>query len=792
MIFVHASFPLLLAASLMGQVPAVQQESPAARQRPRVIVSSDIGGTDPDDFQSMVHFLLYADMFDVEGLVSSPYGPGRREHILQVLDRYAADYPNLKTYSDRYPPPDALRRVTKQGAIESASGQGFGRATEGSDWIVRCARQNDPRPLWVLVWGGIDDLAQALHDAPDILPKLRVYFIGGPNKMWSVDAYNYIEQHHPALWMIEANTTYRGWFMGGNQAGEWGNTGFVAAHVAGRGALGEYFVTLLAGIKMGDSPSVGYLLHGTPDDPTQPGWGGKFVRVWDGRKTIFDRLTTETDRVEAFGVVEFAMPLPAGMSRGHSARMIFDGRIPAVATNDGRVLRFRFSPRDAKVWPYAIRSNFSGLDGLTGRFTAVPPHADRTSRASPVHPSWWTDDPDPAAAEGIHPGAGSVNRWREAFLRDFAARLLRSASPVSLQSRQQVRWGADVLAQKPDWYASAAARAVADSVLQYQSPEGGWPKNTDLATPPASGKRLAETDGDLRASTIDNDATTLPMQFLARMVHATREARYRSAFERGLDYLLAAQYSNGGWPQYFPLREGYYSRITYNDNAMVNVLTVLREAAAGKPPYAFVDKARRAKAGGAVARGIDIILRTQVKQDGRLTAWCAQHDERTLEPAWARNYKPPTLSGHESVGIVRVLMEIERPAPEIVAAIEGAVAWLKGVTIRGLRLEAFTDAEGRSDRRVVADPAAGPLWARFYELGTNRPVFTGRDKVIRYALDEIEHERRNGYAYYGTWAATLIADEYPRWRTRHQLGDPARVDARPARRSDASRTGEPR
>jgi PelA/Pel-15E family pectate lyase len=175
-----------------------------------------------------------------------------------------------------------------------------------------------------------------------------------------------------------------------------------------------------------------------------------------------------------------------------------------------------------------------------------------------------------------------------------------------------------VLQQKPDWYASAVARAVADSVLLYQSPAGGWPKNTNLATPP-SVAFLAGTDADLLANTIDNDATTLPMQFLALMVQATRDARYRRAFERGLDYLLAAQYPNGGWPQYFPLREGYYSRITYNDNAMVRVLAVLRDAAAGRPPYAFVDASRRAKAGAAVARGIDVILRTQVRQDGKLT-----------------------------------------------------------------------------------------------------------------------------------------------------------------------------
>jgi hypothetical protein len=420
---------LIFGAATLAPTP---QAPPVDDARPRAILSTDIGGTDPDDFQSMVHFLLYADMFDVEGLISSPYGPGRREHILGVIDRYATDYTNLKTYSDRYPAPDVLRGLTKQGAIESAPPGGVGRTTEGSDWIVRTARRNDPRPLWVLVWGGIDDLAQALHDAPDIVSKLRVYFIGGPNKMWSVEAYDYIEQQHPGLWMIEANSTYRGWFTGGNQAGEWGNASFVARHVAGRGALGEFFATQLGGtLKMGDSPSVGYLLQGTPSDPSRPGWGGQFVPVWDGRKTVFTRATTTADTAEAFGVVEFRLPVPEDMRAGQTARMIVDGRIPSVAARDENVLRFRFSPRDAKVWPYVIQSDGPGLDGVTGQFTAAMPPPERSSRPSRSHPQWWTDDPDPAAVEGVHAGAKHVSRWREAFLRDFAARLGRAAQPAS-------------------------------------------------------------------------------------------------------------------------------------------------------------------------------------------------------------------------------------------------------------------------------------------------------------------------------------------------------------------------
>jgi hypothetical protein len=232
--------------------------------------------------------------------------------------------------------------------------------------------------------------------------------------------------------MIEANSTYRGWFTGGNQAGEWGNASFVARHVAGRGALGEFFATQLGGtLKMGDSPSVGYLLQGTPSDPSRPGWGGQFVPVWDGRKTVFTRATTTADTAEAFGVVEFRLPVPEDMRAGQTARMIVDGRIPSVAARDENVLRFRFSPRDAKVWPYVIQSDGPGLDGVKGQFTAAMPPPERSSRPSRSHPQWWTDDPDPAAVEGVHAGAKHVSRWREAFLRDFAARLGRAAQPAS-------------------------------------------------------------------------------------------------------------------------------------------------------------------------------------------------------------------------------------------------------------------------------------------------------------------------------------------------------------------------
>jgi Cellulose-binding Sde182, nucleoside hydrolase-like domain len=414
-----------------GSVDAQETDGVTAGHRHRVIVSTDIGGTDPDDFQSMVHLLLYADVLDIEGLVSSPFDQGRKEDILKVIDCYANDYPNLRTYSDKYPTADALRAMTKQGETERAPYAGVRQSTEGSEWIAKCARRDDPRPLHILVWGLIEDLAQALHDAPDILPKLRVYWIGGPNKKWSPDAYQYIVNHHPELWIIESNATYRGWFVGGNQSGEWGNMEFVTRHIAGKGALGDFFVSKKADIKMGDTPSVGWLLKGTPDDPSQPGWGGRFARAWERPYIRFDRLTTKDDRMEIFGILELTLPLGDGAPDKPEARFVVDNQsLPGHTPGDG-TMRFRFCPKSKKTYSYKISGNVPALDGKAGRITVDLPKPEQAAQPSAHHLNWWTDDPDPAVAQGNHHGAKTVSRWREEFLRDFAVRMKRCTSPAS-------------------------------------------------------------------------------------------------------------------------------------------------------------------------------------------------------------------------------------------------------------------------------------------------------------------------------------------------------------------------
>ncbi len=366
--------------------------------------------------------------------------------------------------------------------------------------------------------------------------------------------------------------------------------------------------------------------------------------------------------------------------------------------------------------------------------------------------------PGAAISRGAH-FFGHRNMRRLVSLTVAAAILLPAS--IGWAQTDAIPWNSRVVANAPDWYASAQARRLADSVIAHQSPEGGWPKNTSLSEPPT-----ARPDPRL-ANTIDNHGTTLPMAFLARMVTATGDAAYREAFDRGLAYLLEAQYPNGGWPQFYPLRGGYYDRITFNDDAMTRVLALMRDVAAGNEPYAFADAGQRRDAGAAVARGVEVILRTQIVQDGGPTGWCAQHDEQTLSPAWARRYEPPSLSGSETVGVVRFLMSLDSPSPSVVAAVDGAVAWLEDVAMRDVELERFTDADGRPDERLIDAPGAAPLWARFYELETNRPIFTDRESVVHYDLSGIERERRVGYRYIGDWPRGLIGREYPAWKARH-------------------------
>ena len=341
-----------------------------------------------------------------------------------------------------------------------------------------------------------------------------------------------------------------------------------------------------------------------------------------------------------------------------------------------------------------------------------------------------------------------------------------TAAAANSSSPKSIHWR-DSLKQAPEWYATDEAVRIADNVILYQHDEGGWSKNIDMARVLTERERaeLARAKSET-GSNIDNGATYTQLAYLARVYTARKLERHREAFLRGLDYLLAAQYPNGGWPQYYPLRKGYYTHITFNDGAMINVMRLLRDVARKRSNYRFVDEERRARAEEAVERGVELILKTQVVVNGRRAVWGAQHDAETLAPAPARKFEPASLSAGESVGIVRFLMSLENPGARVAESIESAVEWFRKSQINGLRWVERRDPSkpGGYARAAISDPKAPPVWARFYEIGTNRPVFAGRDGVVRYSVAEIDEERRNGYSWYVEEPAELLDKDYPAWR----------------------------
>jgi pectinesterase len=308
---------------------------------------------------------------------------------------------------------------------------------------------------------------------------------------------------------------------------------------------------------------------------------------------------------------------------------------------------------------------------------------------------------------------------------------------------------------------------VAKNVLLYQRDAGGWPKNIAMHKPLTEAeKSKINDDKGLNDAIFDNSATTTEMKFLARMFNKTNNEVYKESFNLGLKFILDAQYENGGWPMFYPLRKGYYTHITFNDNAIVNILQLLRDVKDRKPLFASItDIENFNRVGEAYNKGIGIILKTQIIVEGKPTVWCAQHDENTLLPAKARTYELPSFSGGESVGIIKFLMEIPDPSPEIIKSVTGAVEWLDAHRIKNTRWDFFTNSEGQRDRRIVQDPKAGDLWARFYDLETEEPYVCDRDGIKKKTLEEIGYERRNNYSWY-TDAPLEVFSLYPDWKTK--------------------------
>lgn len=277
------------------------------QSRLRVMVSSDfplipVTNSDPDDIQSMVRFLLYSNEFDVEGLIASAgtYSMvAQKKNILTVLDKYDLVDEILRKRDAKFPTADALRAVTYEGLGNNHNIKiqwgcekqpwediiGEGKDSEASNAIIAAADKPDPRPIYIGAWGGPREVAQAIWKVKNtrtqaeldaFISKLRIFLIGCQDA-----THQWLMENYPNLHIVESKKTYQGVFFSDNKA--WVTENIINNH----GPLcAIYPPSAIAGdgVVEGDSPAFLYLISANrginnPEDPTQPSWGGQYVRV---------------------------------------------------------------------------------------------------------------------------------------------------------------------------------------------------------------------------------------------------------------------------------------------------------------------------------------------------------------------------------------------------------------------------------------------------------------------------------------------------------------------------------
>lgn len=319
-------------------------------------------------------------------------------------------------------------------------------------------------------------------------------------------------------------------------------------------------------------------------------------------------------------------------------------------------------------------------------------------------------------------------------------------------------------------YQPADIKQVADNILLFQKTNGGWAKNYDMFAilTPEQAKAIAAQKNKLN-TTFDNGTCYTQIRALAIAYASIKDDQYKAAAMKGLNYILEAQYANGGWPQYYPLEKNYSRYITFNDGGMTGIVALLSDIVQKEPLYGFIDDDLRKKIAVAYTKGIDCILNTQIRDNGKLTAWCQQYDEVTLQPTWARKFEPAGICNGESVGIVFFLMNIEHPDERVVKAVNAAMRWfdeskIYNTIVKTVKAETMNTPfrVSTTDRVVETDSTAPPIWTRFYELKTHRPLFCNRDSKVVYSLAEVDRERRDGYAWY-TYAPQKALDYYAKW-----------------------------
>jgi PelA/Pel-15E family pectate lyase len=282
----------------------------------------------------------------------------------------------------------------------------------------------------------------------------------------------------------------------------------------------------------------------------------------------------------------------------------------------------------------------------------------------------------------------------------------------------------------------------------------------------------------LHHTTFDNCTTYSHVKYLAKAHEITKVKKYADAALRGIDFTLSAQYPNGGWPQFYPLEENYSREITFNDDVMVGIMEMLKDIIGNRPQYSFIDSARRQKIKVAYDKGLACILKCQIKDNGKLTSWCQQYDANDLTPAKARMYELPSICNDEGANVTLFLMSIDNPSKEIIKSVQEAVKWYEDSKIVGIRVQEINAPPAKfssrvkvitTDRIVVNDSGAPPIWARFYKIGTHEPFFSNRKSEILDTMAQVDRERRIGYTWY-VYNPQKVLDAYPAWKAKWAAG----------------------
>ncbi len=299
----------------------------------------------------------------------------------------------------------------------------------------------------------------------------------------------------------------------------------------------------------------------------------------------------------------------------------------------------------------------------------------------------------------------------------------------------------------------------ANNIITWQLDNGGWDKDKGMktqATRPWDGKEAKnqfsnwKSKDGLPLGTIDNSTTYTQMREIATAYYYSHDEKYKESFEKGMHFLDLLQYESGGFAQVYPRRGNYSDYVTLNDNAMASVLIMLEQIKNKEYPFnnGIISQETYDLTCKMIDDGIDYLLKSQITSNGKKAAWCAQHDPNNYKPLSGRAYEPISISGSESLGVIKFLMN-QYDKPECVKAAEDALEWFASVKQENLGFD-------KNTAPYFYEKPGSTLWYRFYEIDTNKGIFGDRDGKVYYDISQISEERRTGYSWSGNWPEKLL------------------------------------